>query len=98
MEASQDKCKNVRSIKPPIELFARNLPRPMYSFMIQLCYYCQKCNSERDCFATNSGKLYFTVKMCKNCSEYNKIVQEAGFSVLNHQINEQKQNYLKMHD
>jgi len=39
-----------RTIRPPIELFARNLERPMYPLMIHLCFFCQKQSSEKDVF------------------------------------------------
>lgn len=80
-----------RSIRPPIEICARNLPRPMYPLMIQLCYFCQKSSSERDCYMTDSGKVYFSIQMCRNCYEYNSVTQEAGRIVLNRHNEERKQ-------
>ena len=99
MESSEVKPKVIieerrpfgRSINPPIELCARNLPRPMYPLMIELCYFCQKSSSERDCFITDSGKLFFSVQMCPKCVEYNRAVQEAGCVILQRHISELKQ-------
>lgn len=71
-----------RSIRPAIELFARNLERPMYPLMIHLCYFCQKASSEKDFFETNSGKWYLHVQLCPRCSEFNRASQEAGTKVL----------------
>lgn len=79
-----------RSIKPPVELCARNLPRPMYPLMIELCYFCQKSSSDRDCFVTDSGRVFFSVQLCPKCVEYNRAVQEAGCVVLNRHLSEQK--------
>lgn len=71
-----------RSIKSPLELFGRNLERPMYPTMLQLCYYCQKSSADRDAFETNSGRWYFTIQMCPPCFEFNRASQEAGNGVI----------------
>ena len=71
-----------RSIRPPIEVCARNLERAMYPLMLQLCYYCQKSSSERDVFETNSGKIFFNIQLCARCVEYNRASQQAGTRVL----------------
>jgi hypothetical protein len=71
-----------RSIRPPIELCARNLERPMYPLMIHLCYFCQKASSERDFFETNAGRWYANIQMCPRCCEYNRASQEAGARVI----------------
>jgi len=71
-----------RSIQAPILLCARNMERPMYPLMVELCYNCQKNSSERSCFETNTGKWLFTIAMCPLCCEYNRVVQEAGNAVL----------------
>ena len=79
-----------RSIRPLIELCSRNLPRPMYPLMIHLCYFCQKNNSEKDCFKTGSGKLIFTIHICKKCVDFNLSIQETAFHVLHKQNEEHK--------
>lgn len=71
-----------RNIRPPIEICGRNFERPMYPLLIQLCYFCQKASSEKNCFETNSGRLYFNIQMCPKCGEYNRASQEAGIRVL----------------
>lgn len=81
-----DKSAFGKSIKSPIELCSRNLPRPMYPLMIHLCYFCQKTSSEKDCFKTHSGKLIFSIQLCQKCVEYNIMTQEAGLAVLNRQV------------
>jgi hypothetical protein len=80
-----------KKIKAPIELCARNMPRPMYPLMIQLCYFCQKNSSEKECLQNNNGQTYFMIKMCPKCMEYNKALQEAGKSVLQKQLEEREQ-------
>ena len=71
-----------RSIRPSIEICGRNLERPMYPLMIQLCYFCQKASSEKDFFETNTGKWYLHIQLCPRCVEYNRASQEAGTRVL----------------
>jgi len=71
-----------RTIRPPIELFAINLERPMYPLMIHLCFFCQKQSSEKDVFETNVGRIYLHVQLCSRCVEYNRSSQEAGREVL----------------
>lgn len=71
-----------RSIRPPVELCGRNLERPMYQIMLQLCFYCQRASSERDVFETNGGRWYMNVQLCPRCAEYNRATQEAGNRVL----------------
>jgi len=91
LKASKMSTKSGKSIKPPIQLCSRNMPRPMYPLTIQLCYFCQKGSSEKDCFITEYGKVYFSVQVCPNCLEYNKAMQEAGSEVLNRQMLERSQ-------
>lgn len=79
-----------RNVPPPVELCARNLPRPMYNLMVTLCYFCQRSSSERDCFIMDSGRAYFSVQMCSKCLEYNKASQEAGSAVLRRHLAEEE--------
>lgn len=71
-----------RSIKPAIELCARNFDRPMYQLMLHLCYNCQKYSSEKDFFETNSGRWHINIQMCPRCCEFNRACQEAAKNVL----------------
>jgi phage FluMu protein Com len=71
-----------RSVRPIVELCARNLSRPMYPLMIHLCYFCQKASSERDFFETNGGRVYIHIQMCPRCTEFNRASQEAAKDVL----------------
>jgi len=70
------------SIRPPIELCARNFERPMYPLTVHLCYFCQKQSSERDFFETNTGRWYINIQLCPRCTEYNRASQEAARQVL----------------
>lgn len=36
-------------------------------------------------FAFDSGRLNYTISMCRHCSEYNKAVHDAGVNVLERQ-------------
>jgi hypothetical protein len=80
-----------KNMKPTIELCARNLPKPMYHLMLELCYFCQKNSSDRDCFLSDSGKMYFSVQLCKKCVQYNTAIQETARCILNKQLQETKQ-------
>jgi len=71
-----------RSIRPPIQLCARNFEKPMYPLMVHLCYYCQKQSSKKDFFETNNGRWYVNIHLCPRCVEYNRASQEAGRDVL----------------
>ena len=79
-----------RIIRSPIELCSRNLLRPMYPLMIYLCYFCQKNSSEKDCFKTGSGRLLFSIQLCKNCVEFNSSIQDTACQVLHKQKDELK--------
>jgi len=76
--ASEERKPYGRTIRPPIELCARNFERPMYP----LCYFCQKQSCSRDFFETNSGRLYVTIQLCPRCAEYNRASQEVARVVL----------------
>lgn len=84
-----EKPVNGTLIKSPLQICARNLDKPMYPLILNLCYYCQKNSSEKDIFETASGRWYIQIILCSKCVEFNIASQEAGRKILQKHITDQ---------